>query len=196
MAGPVLLFDLGGVLVENDMFGELRRLMGSDAAEAELLETWLANPVARRFELGQCDPETFARDIVQAFALPLTPAGFIEQFARWPRGFSSEVLALLASLRTRYRIGCLSNSNVVHWHDGLTAPFDFAYSSHLIGRIKPDAAAYLHVLEREGLAASDVCYFDDSASNVSAARALGLDAHQTVGAAALRSRLAQLQLMD
>lgn len=191
---PVLLFDLGGVLVENDMFGALKRLMATEASESELVERWLANPVARRFELGQCDRGTFARDIVAEFGLPLTTDQFLARFATWPKGFAPATLTLLADLAQRYRIGCLSNSNEVHWNDSLTAPFHFGYSSHLIGCIKPDEAAYRHVLEQECLAAAHVIYFDDAQSNVDSARRCGIDAHRTVGAEALRRKLSELAL--
>lgn len=192
---PVLLFDLGGVLIENDMFGALKRLMGTDASESDLVERWLANPVARRFELGECDRVTFAHDIVAEFGLPLSTDQFLAQFATWPKGFAPETLTLLQDLASRYRIGCLSNSNEVHWNDALTAPFHFGYSSHLIGCIKPDEAAYQHVLTQEAVAPSRVIYFDDARSNVESARRCGIDAHRTVGAAALRSKLAELSLL-
>lgn len=195
MNDTVLLFDLGGVLIESDMFGELKRLMHSDAAPADLVERWLANPVARRFELGRCDADEFARGIVREFALGLAPEAFLAAFATWPRGFSAGALTLLAKLRDRFRIGCLSNSNPVHWHAALTEPFDFAYSSHLIGCIKPDPEAFRHVLAEQALEAAQVVYFDDAESNVETARRCGIDAHRTVGFEALCAALHDLRLV-
>lgn len=189
MADRVLLFDLGGVLVENDMFSALKRLMGTDASPAELVERWLANPVARRFELGRCEADEFAASIIRELELPLGPREFLTAFASWPRGFSAGALALLEQLRSRHRVACLSNSNAVHWAGHLTQPFDAAFSSHLIGHIKPDPEAFRYVLSSLDVAPARVLYFDDAQSNVDTARALGIEAYRTVGFEALKARL-------
>jgi putative hydrolase of the HAD superfamily len=146
--GPdsVLLFDLGGVLVENDMFSELKRLMATEATPAELLERWLRDPVARRFELGRCSPGEFGAAIVTELELDISAEQFLSAFATWPKGFSAGAGPLLAELRRRHRVGCLSNSNAVHWTDAVTASFDFAFSSHLIGHLtssRPEGRRFL-----------------------------------------------------
>ena len=52
---------------------------------------------------------------------------------------------LLARLRTDFRTACLSNSNELHWRkfDGFAGLFDIALSSHRLGVIKPDHAAFV-----------------------------------------------------
>lgn len=192
----VLLFDLGGVLIESVMFRELKRLMNTDRSEAELLEVWLRNPLARRFELGQCSPEEFSRSVVREFGLNLDPAEFLAVFATWPKGFYDGAVRLLADLRSAHTVCCLSNSNEVHWTSSLTAPFDHAFSSHLIGCIKPDPEAFAHVLNEIGVPPQRVHFFDDAPLNVEAARRLGLNAYHTAGFPALKSTLKQLGFID
>ena len=58
--------------------------------------------------------------------------------------------------------------------DGLTGVFDEVYASAAVGVAKPDEGAFAHVLEREGVAANDAIFVDDSARNVDAAKALGM----------------------
>jgi putative hydrolase of the HAD superfamily len=188
----VLLFDLGGVLVENDMFSELKRLMATDATPAELIERWLRNPVARRFELGQCSPGEFGAAIVAELELEVSANQFLTAFASWPKGFAAGVEPLLGELRRHHRVGCLSNSNAVHWTDSVTASFDFAFSSHLIGHIKPDRQAFEYVLDALDVNARDVHFFDDAPINVEAARELGLNAYHTPGFDSLRTELERL----
>lgn len=195
-AHSVLLFDLGGVLIESDMFSELRRLMKTDQTEAQLIEVWMRNPVARRFELGQCSVDEFALSIVSEFRLSLAPADFLAAFETWPTGFYDGVERMLAELRTRYTVACLSNSNEVHWTDAITDHFDFAFSSHLIEHIKPDRGAFDHVLDAIGVEANAVCFFDDAPMNVQAARRYGLNAHHTVGYETLKSRLMELRFLS
>lgn len=60
--------------------------------------------------------------------------------------------------------------------DGLAGLFGEVYASAAIGVAKPDEGAFIHVLECEGAAASDAIFVDDSARNVDAAKALGMQA--------------------
>lgn len=191
----VLLFDLGGVLIENQMFSELKRLMNSDQSEAELVEMWLTNPVARRFELGRCSPIEFAHSIIEQFGLPLEPGEFIAAFKNWPKGFYKGVEPLLVDLRSRFRVCCLSNSNEIHWTNIITDHFEFAFSSHLIGCIKPDVSAFEYALGALGVEAGEVYYFDDAAMNVDVATSCGIRAYHTVGFDQLKSTLADLELL-
>lgn len=188
----VLLFDLGGVLIENKMFSELQRLMDTDQSEAELIDLWLHNPVARQFELGRCSPDEFSQSIIQEFGLDLEPEAFLQAFAGWPKGFYAGVDSMLSTLRTRATVCCLSNSNSVHWTDVVTDHFDFAFSSHLIGSIKPDVDAFQHVVDVIEVEPGNVHFFDDSRTNVEAARNHGLNAYHTVGYESVRSKVIEL----
>ncbi|HEX7069687.1 MAG TPA: HAD family phosphatase [Rhodothermales bacterium] len=192
----VLLFDLGGVLIESVMFSELKRLMNTDRSEAELIDIWLRNPLTRRFELGRCPPEEFSRSVVREFGVNLDPAEFLASFSTWPKGFYDGAVGLLADLRSQHTVCCLSNSNEVHWTSSLTAHFDRAFSSHLIGCIKPDPEAFAYVLSEIDVPAERVHFFDDAPVNVEAARRLGLNAYHTVGFGALQAELKQLGFID
>jgi glucose-1-phosphatase len=56
------------------------------------------------------------------------------------------------------------------------ACFDSAFSSHLLGEIKPDRAVFETVLCALRVDASAVRFFDDSRANVDAARTFGIAA--------------------
>lgn len=191
----VLLFDLGGVLIENQMFSELKRLMHTDKSEAQLIEMWLTSKAAREFELGRCSPNEFANSIIEQFGLQLGPREFLDSFKSWPKGFYPGAEPLLAELKLKFRICCLSNSNEVHWTSFITGHFEHALSSHLLGCIKPDREAFDTALKVIDVAPDKVCYFDDAALNVDAARSCGMLAHHTIGFDALRSTLHDLRLL-
>ena len=59
--------------------------------------------------------------------------------------------------------------------------FEHQFASHLMGKIKPDAEAFEHVLDSLGCRASQVLFLDDNALNVQAARSLGMRAQQVRG---------------
>jgi len=181
----VLVFDLGGVLVINDMFDELHKLLERPLIENELKAKWLKSPAVRAFELGKCSPEEFAQAMVDEFELRISAADFIAGFTGWPKGFYAGAADLLERLRQRYSLACLSNSNELHWGGFVTASFDRAYSSHLLGKIKPDLEVFEFVTEDLGCSPAEIAFFDDSPLNVEAASAFGWDSNLTVGYADL-----------
>jgi len=179
------MFDLGGVLVENELFDELAKLIPRDIEEEALKNLWLRSQTVRAFELGMCSPDEFATAMVDEFELSCEPQEFIVAFTGWPKGFYNGVELLLQTLRSQHLTACLSNSNELHWTTKVTDHFDRAYSSHLLRRIKPDAEVFQYVTQDIGCAASDIVFFDDSRLNIDAARSFGWRAHLTVGHGAL-----------
>jgi len=186
-APTLLLFDLGGVLIENSAFESLGRLLPEHLDVETMKSRWLASSAVRRFELAEIAPAEFAEIFLSEWNLDLTPRSFIEEFRSWPSGFYPEARETLRVLRGRVRVGCLSNSNVLHWEKfgGFEEDFDIALSSHLIGAIKPDEEAFLHALRRCELEPPAVWFFDDSAENVHAARRLGIRAFHVTGFASV-----------
>jgi len=177
----VLVFDLGGVLIENDMFTELDKLLVAETTETALKAQWLASAAVRSFELGHCSPEEFGRSIVLEFGLSASPDEFLTAFTGWPKGFYTGAETLLAELRNNFTLSCLSNSNELHWGAMPETVFDHAYSSHLLGKIKPDFDVFEFVTRDLGCERTEVVFFDDSETNIEAAGAFGWNACLTIG---------------
>jgi putative hydrolase of the HAD superfamily len=172
-------------------------LLPGAPGRAALQDRWLASPALRAFDLGRVSPDAFAAAMVEEWGLALTPAAFLAEFAAWPRGYYPGARDLLRRLRRRHRVACLSNSNALHWErfGGFAEEFDVALSSHLLGAVKPDAAAFGRALDALGLTPGEVWFFDDSAANVRAARTLGILAFQVDGPAAAEAVLASAGLL-
>ena len=176
----VVLFDLGGVLVENSGERGLSSLLPYQLGRQEIWARWLASDAVRRFECGQISPEVFAARFIEEWRLEVAPAAFIEAFAAWPRGLFDGAAALVRNLRAQHRVACLSNTNALHWarFPELPGLFDFVFASHLTGFLKPDPEAFEHVLRELDVRAEAVWYFDDLLQNVEAARETGIRALQ------------------
>lgn len=179
----MLLFDLGGVLVENSGFQRLSQLLKTSRDPDSIKDRWLTSIAVRRFELGQFSPNEFANAFTSEWDISLSPEDFLAEFATWPRGFYSGAPEILRLLRTEHRVGCLSNSNALHWErfGGFKRDFDFTFSSHLMGCIKPEKQAFHHVLKACAAEPEETYFFDDSLPNVRSAEEIGLKAFHVEG---------------
>jgi len=194
----ILLFDLGGVLVDNAMFEDMPRLLPAPIPEDDLCARWIDSPAVHRFERGEISADEFASTFVSEWRLRMAPAAFLERFATWSRGFYPGAEALLTRLRRQYRVAYLSNCNEVHWSgfEHILRHADDAFSSHLCGLTKPDPAIFTMAVEALGRDPAEICFFDDSPRNVAAARAIGMDAHLTVGFEQLEETLRSMGLCE
>jgi HAD superfamily hydrolase (TIGR01509 family) len=179
-SGRVILFDLGGVLIENTGEQGLRALLPYELDRQELWDRWLTSDAVKQFERGRITPEIFAAQFVEEWRIELAPAAFIEAFATWPKGLFDGAESLLRKLRVRHHVGCLSNNNPVHWarFPGLPELFDSNFVSHVTGFVKPDPEAFEHAIRELGVKAEAILFLDDLPQNVDAARAAGLKAIQ------------------
>ena len=196
-----ILFDLGGVVIE--LAGVEKMLEWSAGIDStdELWRRWLHSDAVRRFETGASGRDAFAREVVAEFGVPVPPDEFLAAFTWWPRAVLPGALELLARLRGRYRLASVSNTNEIHWQRfadawSLDAAFDHNFPSHLVGKLKPDADYFAHVMAAVGVPADRVLFVDDNAINVAAAARFGLHARRVVGVDGARQALRELGLLD
>lgn len=178
----VLLFDLGGVLVRTAGLAWLRQRLEAPAGrrpdDDQIRERWLRSPAVRSFELGRTSPEAFAKQFLDEWQLEYDPEAFLLELHDWIKEPYTGVEEFLAGLRPAYHVSCFSNCNELHWSklSSFLRCFDSAFSSHLLGEIKPDEASFRAVLRGLRTTPQQVWFFDDSRSNVEAAKRLGVEA--------------------
>ena len=201
MAAPrVLLFDLGGVLVDASGLRELPRLLAEPMQPEDLRRKWVSSRAVKQFETGRCSKDEFAASFTQEWALSLEPDDFIAQFRSWVGAPYPGTAELLSKLRNRHMLACLSNTNVVHWEklrqmDGLRLVLERPFVSHELGAMKPSPAVYAHVVEEFECEPDEIFFFDDGPENIDGAARVGLSAHLTVGPHHLRRVLGELGLL-
>ena len=201
MAIPeVLLFDLGGVLVESAGLQELPRLLAAPMQPEDLRRKWLTSPAVGLFETGRCAEQEFAAAFIEEWGLELGRDEFLEEFRSWVRAPYAGTAELLSDLRSRHKLACLSNTNAAHWKrllqmDGLGPVLDRPFVSHEMGVMKPSLEVYAQVARELGCEPGGIAFFDDGPENIDGAAKAGLSAHQTVGPVALRNVLRDLRLL-
>jgi HAD superfamily hydrolase (TIGR01509 family) len=182
----VLLFDVGGVLVQLSGVEAMLEWLGGAVTADELWRRWLQSAVVRQFETGQIDPDEFSVRVVSEFGLSVDPRRFLASFTGWPSALYPGTLEMLARIPRTYQRAVLSNSNALHWprvlnEMGLGSAFDRHFVSHLTGRIKPDLEAFEHVIDSLRCSPDHVLFLDDNLLNVEAAQRLGMHAIRVRG---------------
>ena len=191
-----ILFDLGGVLIE--LAGVERMLAWSPSLGTtdELWRRWLGSPAVRGYETGRTGRAAFADAIIAEFGLPIGRDAFLGEFAWWPKTLHPQAKGLLGALAPRYTLASLSNTNELHlerferqW--SLPSMFHHNFPSYAVGKLKPDAEYFEHVLDAIGVRSEHALFVDDNRINVEAARSVGLHAARVTGFDELAPALAE-----
>ena len=180
-----ILFDLGGVLIELGGIAMLQEL-AAIASDKEVWAQWLACPWVRKFEKGQCSASEFSVGVVSEWQLDISPERFLEVFRDWPIGPYSGASELLERVKRSVPIGCLSNTNSLHWeYQSVAWPmlgmFDLTFLSFKLGLVKPDTDIFEAVADELPVDRRRVLYLDDVALNADAARDFGFQSEHVRG---------------
>lgn len=187
MRQSILLFDLGGVLVD---LGDPAGAMELPMSNGRFWTLWLGSPLVQQFETGRLGADEF----VAAFAGQLgiaDTADFGRRLRRWQLPMFDGVESYLRTLTQHSTVALLSNTNEIHWQQvssrtDVFAGFARLFLSFETGNAKPQAAAFLDAVNHFACAPGDIVFLDDNADNVAAAHAVGLRARQVRGLVELR----------
>jgi glucose-1-phosphatase len=195
----VVLFDLGGVLFDFGGVDPMKSLSAIDDDE-ELWRRWLGCPWVRSFERGACSADDFAAGVVAEWGLAIEPHEFLDSFRSWLGGPLKGAEELVRVTKRGVRVGCLSNTNALHWsdHEGrwsILNAFDVRFLSFQMGCVKPDPEIFDRVADALAVPRDRVLFLDDNAINVEGAVAAGFHATRTIGVESARTHLAALGVL-
>jgi len=196
----VIVFDLGGVLIELAGVDRMLELCSHAFSADELWARWLTSAGVRQFETGHTSPDAFGAAMLEEFGLSIAAAQFLEEFTAWPKGVFPGSFELLEQLSASYRLACLSNTNALHWprvcdEMGLARYFESAFASHLVGLLKPDLEIFQHVVDQLGCPPARILFLDDNQLNVAGARTAGMVACRVAGLNEVRAALVELGVL-
>lgn len=177
-----IIFDLGNVLVAYDHGQTMDAVAAVSALTGAELRAVLTPELGHAVETGEMDGHELHEYLVQR-------AGVTRDFDRFYAAFCSAMTpdqcaldyALALQARSDITVAVLSNTNQLHvrWLDAHVPELeeiDLVMMSNEVHLAKPDPAIFQLALELIGLPAERTCLVDDTAPNVEAASALGMQA--------------------
>ena len=199
----IVVFDLGGVLIDWDPRHLYRKLFADDGA----MEHFLTEICSHEWNLAQDAGRGWDEAVAELSTRHPDHAPMIAAFrARWPEMLSGPIsgtVEILRELRTRGTIlYALTNWSHETFPIAEAMPeYDFLgwfVGIVVSGReqlVKPDPRIYAVLLDRYDLNPADLVYIDDNPKNAAAATALGMRGIHFATPEALRSELVGLGLL-
>lgn len=197
----IVVFDIGGVLVDWNPAYLYRKLLPDDAAVAAFLADICTGAWNEQFDAGR----PFAEGIADLVVRYPEQADLIEAYwLRWHEMLGGEI-AGTAALLGRLKAGGVPVHAISNW-SAETFPrakeifpflgaFDVLVVSGTEKLVKPHATIFNRFLERAGVRAEQCLFIDDNAANIATAAALGFHTEHFSSAEALEERLTSLGLL-
>jgi HAD superfamily hydrolase (TIGR01509 family) len=182
---PVVVFDIGGVLVRIcQTWQEAIEVAGVASIRRDGPSIPLTDFAAfNAFQATEITEEEYLKQLADFVGVPISEAIRIHvAILREPYpGIDLVIDGLKAE---HIATGCLSNTNAAHWHAltqteqfSVIARLDYRAGSHELGCAKPDPCAFQTYIAKFGLDNRQILYFDDSRANADVARSLGWESH-------------------
>jgi putative hydrolase of the HAD superfamily len=176
-----LIFDFGGVLIPLDesLTWKGFKELGAKESMAEQLSTFQA------YEKGEISTQDFLQKLKPHFNRKVYAPDMADAWNAMLMPIPNENIELLRSLKKKYRLFMLSNTNELHInaikkeaglfkYNQIYKQFEKVYYSYEMGMRKPDAEIFKAVLKNHKLKATETLYIEDGLKNIEAAEALSI----------------------
>lgn len=183
---PLLIFDLGNVILNIDMQATLDafRALGIDGVENHVTQSHSVGGIFTLFEQGKISPEEFCEHLRQIANISATNQQITSAWNAMIGPISLATVQLIEQLKRHHTVVLLSNTNQLHFnyfdnmaqgYSSLSDLFDKTWYSHEMHLSKPDKKIFETVLSYHGVAAQQASFFDDSEANIQSAQELGIN---------------------
>lgn len=182
-----IIFDLGGVLLNIDYKApiatfEKMGISGFDSFYSQAKQ----NDLFDRFETGEISPQDFRNEIKKHTPQQVSNQQIDLAWNSLLLDLPPARIELLRSLKNKYSIYLLSNTNEIHvaeFEKNLiqqfgSNPFNEIfikyYYSCRMGKRKPNTDCFLQVINENNLVPEETLFIDDSAQHIEGAKKIGL----------------------
>ncbi|MEO7960040.1 MAG: HAD family phosphatase [Ginsengibacter sp.] len=182
-----IIFDLGGVILNIDY--HLTQKAFEDIGVTDFNHMYSqanADKLFSNLEKGKISETEFYRLLNERTGLQLSHAQIRNAWNAMLLDFREDSLAFINSIKKKYRLFLLSNTNAIHYNkfceiylekerfSSFESFFEKAWYSFEMGLRKPEDDCYESVLSKNGLNPQRTLFIDDSIQNVDTAARLGL----------------------
>ncbi|MEO7768603.1 MAG: HAD family phosphatase [Ferruginibacter sp.] len=185
-----IIFDLGGVLLNIDYqkTADAFKMLGVQQFD-QLYSQVNANNLFEALETGAISEEDFYQSLYQYCSPHSTTQQMEHAWNAILLDFRKDSLQVLESLKVKYNLFLLSNTNSIHLtafarilkeetgNASLDDYFIKSYYSHIIKKRKPYADTYEWVLQDGNMIAAETLFIDDSVNNINGASSVGIRTH-------------------
>jgi len=185
-----IIFDLGGVILNVDPQKTINafKKMGAgnfDEIYSRIKQTSLFD----HFEKDSITVDEFRTEVKKHIQNSVNNRDVDFAWNAMLQDLPRERLELLETLRNKYRLFLLSNTNEIHIKayskilknnyglEDLSHLFEKEYYSYKIGLRKPDIETFQYVLEENSLMPKETLFIDDSSQHVEGAKRAGIFAY-------------------
>jgi glucose-1-phosphatase len=183
-----LIFDLGGVILDLSVDHTIQSFSDfSGMPKARVKELFQTTTAFEEFEKGLISVTEFREAVRKTYAVAVDDATFDAGWNAMLLGIPMKKLELLLSLKERFQVYLLSNTNDIHLSyineqmlpsitgtNSLDPYFHRTYYSHHMKMRKPDAEIFEQVLNDNNLQPHQTLFLDDNADNIAGAKRLGI----------------------
>jgi len=203
----VIFFDLGNVILPFDHFQIAEKLSQfsrqKEFQDPKKIFSYLfdfENGAINSFDLGKVSSQEFFRAIKERLDLSVP---FDEFVPIWCDIFveDQEVTHLILSLKRKWRLGLLSNTDPLHFNYILSKfpvmrAFDKWILSYEVGFKKPAIQIFRKAMEWASVKPEKILYIDDTKEYVEVAGSLGIQSIHFISASQLKEELRSRLQMD
>jgi putative hydrolase of the HAD superfamily len=173
-----ILFDVGGVLLENkgpELYQNLSKELGIDSSDL----TELGSRHGYALRTGECSARDFARIIGEEFEVNLEIYGIWKRICERQQ-MDYELLPIVEGLHNHYRLGIISNTNSLYANSfkkrEICPYFEIIVNSCEVGFVKPQKEIFEIALDKLGLMPQECVSIDDVEEFVEVAKDIGFEA--------------------
>ena len=202
----VIFFDLGNVILPFNNYQIAEKLCRFSQKE-EFQEPGkvfsylfdLQEGVINPFDMGKVSPQEFFQSVRNHLGLSIP----FEQFVPiWTDIFveDQEVSEIIRSLKGKWRLGLLSNTDPLHFHYivstfSIVSALEKWILSYEVGFKKPDPRIFQRAMEWASVEPEKILFIDDTKGHVEASISLGMQGIHFISAAKLREELFRKQIV-
>lgn len=184
-----IIFDLGGVILNIDPALTAHAFNKLGLSDYEGLAQGRPKNLFEQYEMGRCSSEDFRSEIKKWISTNTSTEQIDMAWNAMLLDLPIERLTFLLSLKDKYRLFLLSNTNEIHINRysqylnerhgilDLSHIFEKQYYSYTIGMRKPNADIFEFVLAENALLAHETIFIDDSPQHIETAGRLGIHTH-------------------